>query len=397
MQHASCGCMRIALIAPPLLPLPPVAYAGIERVITALAEQLHGRGHVVSVFAPGDSSLRCEVVPTVPAALWPAGYRGDAAAYLARSVALAWDQSARFDVIHSHVETNGFLLARYCSTPVLTTLHGRLDGDGIPELLDLFSDIPLVAISNSQRRWSPNANWLATVHHGLDFSTTPFSDQPGSYLLFVGRIAPEKGVTEAIEVARLAGLKLVAAAKVHRPEEVRFYQEVIVPAVNQGIVDWRGEVDEPERDRLMAGALATLMLGASPEPFGLVAIESMATGTPVIARRAGALTETVVHGSTGFLVDDQQEATLAVARAATVNRGRLRAYARGRFSADVMTDAYEHLYQALAGTVARERAGSHGISRNGDRAVRRVIDQKMLRSLTLPALADSQLPRERTG
>jgi glycosyltransferase involved in cell wall biosynthesis len=347
MRHAPRALMRIGLIAPPLLALPPVGYAGIERIVSTLATHLHGRGHDLTVFAPGDSELPCEVVPIVPAALWSSGFRGDASAYVAIGVALAWAQSARFDIIHSHVETNGFLLARHCSTAVLTTMHGRLDGSGVPELLEVFNEIPLVAISDSQRRWSPSANWLATVHHGLDFHETPHSDDPGSYLLFVGRVAYEKGISEAIRLARMTGLRLVAAAKVRQSDEEALYREWIVPAAKEGIVDWRGEVDGHERDRLMAGALATLMLGASPEPFGLVAIESMATGTPVIARRAGALTETVDHGSTGFLVDDLQEAQLAVSRASSLDRRRIRAYARGRFSAEIMTDAYERLYDAV--------------------------------------------------
>ena len=351
MQPALAPSMRIALIAPPLLGLPPVGYAGIERVVSTLAVQLHARGHEVTAFAPGDSDLPCEVVPIVPVGLWSSGLGGDEAAYVARGAELAWAQSARFDIIHSHVETHGFLLARHCSTPVLTTLHGRLDGSGVPELLEMFNEIPLVAISDSQRRWSPSANWLATVHHGLDFHSTGSSDDPGSYLLFVGRVADEKGIAEAIELARMTGRRLVAAAKVRQADEVALYRDLIIPAVDDGIVDWRGEVEGHERDRLMAGALATLMLGASPEPFGLVAIESMATGTPVIARRVGALTETVSHGNTGFLVDDLQEAELAVCRASSLDRRRIRAYARGRFSAEVMTDAYEHLYDTVISDV----------------------------------------------
>jgi glycosyltransferase involved in cell wall biosynthesis len=183
------------------------------------------------------------------------------------------------------------------------------------------------------------------VHHGLDFHQTPHSKDPGTYLLFVGRISHEKGISEAIQLARTTSSRLVAAAKVRQPDEEDLFRELIVPAVEEGIVDWRGEVDGHERDRLMSGALATLMLGAAPEPFGLVAIESMATGTPVIARRAGALTEIVEHGATGFLVDDLREAELAVRRASSLDRQHVWTRARGRFSVDVMTKAYERVYE----------------------------------------------------
>ncbi|MGH2429393.1 MAG: glycosyltransferase family 4 protein [Candidatus Limnocylindria bacterium] len=339
--------LRIGIIVPPMLPLPPQGYAGTERVVTALSVELHRRGHDVTVFASGDSELPCRVVPVVPKALWPAGYRGDVSSYISLAVARAWQESDRFDVIHSHVEGGGFVMARHCPVPTLSTLHGRLDGHGMPELIEMFPDIPLVAISESQRRWSPGANWLATIHHGLDFADVPFSVDPGRYLLVVGRAAPQKGITEAIELARTTGLPLVLALKVHDRDEEDLYETAIRPAIENGTVDWRGEVNGTERNRLYAGALATLMLGAWPEPFGLVAIESMATGTPVIARRAGACTETVEHGLTGFLVDDLQEAALAVSRVAGLERARIRAYARGRFSVQRMTDAYEGTYRSL--------------------------------------------------
>ncbi|MGH2380641.1 MAG: glycosyltransferase family 4 protein [Candidatus Limnocylindria bacterium] len=331
-----------------MLPLPPAGYSGTERVVTTLALELHDRGHQVTVFAAGDSQLPCEVVATIPRSLWPQGYRGNVANYIAMTVARAWEESGRFDLIHSHVETGGFLLARHCPTPVLTTLHGRLDGSGTAELIDLFPDVPLVAISQSQRRWSPGANWAATIRHGMRIEGVPFSRDPGDYLLVVGRVAPEKGIAEAIDVARRTGRKLVVAAKVHDVAEQELFERLIQPAIRDGIVEWQGEVTAAERNRLMAGALATLMLGAWPEPFGLVAIESMATGTPVIARRAGAMVETVQHGVTGYLVDDIGEAELAVSRAERLRRAPIRDHVRDRFSVDSMIDAYEAVYQSIA-------------------------------------------------
>jgi glycosyltransferase involved in cell wall biosynthesis len=270
-------------------------------------------------------------------------------------MAAAWKQHERFDIIHSHLETDAFLFARHCPTPVLSTLHGRLDEPGVPLLLREFRDIPLVAISDSQGRWAPDANWMATIHHGLPLAEMPHSQTPGEYLVFVGRAVPEKGIAEAIELARRVGLPLKIAAKVIEPAERQLFDEVIAPAVEDGTVEFLGELGQRERDPLLAGARATLMLGAWPEPFGLVAIESMATGTPVIARRAGALPETVEHLQTGFLVDDLSEADLAVDLAQRIDRAEVRRRTIERFSPERMTDEYEAVYRrVLEG--ARRRA-----------------------------------------
>lgn len=339
--------LRIAIVAPPVLPLPPPMYAGTERIVASLALGLHERGHRVTVFAAGDSDLPCEVVPVVPRSLWSEGMTGDLSLYHQMAVARAWDEVDRFDVVHSHVDTHGFQFARHSQVPVVTTLHRRLDVGGAADYIDLLPGIPLVAISDSQRRWNPDANWVATIHHGLDFSATPSGSRPGEYLLLVGRITREKGVAEAIELATRTRRKLVIAAKAHQPDEKALFESVVRPAIDAGVVDWRGEVDGATRDKLMVGALATVMLGAWPEPFGLVAIESMATGTPVIGRRAGGLTETVDHGVTGFLVDDVDEAALAVNRAAGLARDRIASITRERFSAERMIDAYEAVYRDL--------------------------------------------------
>jgi glycosyltransferase involved in cell wall biosynthesis len=339
--------LRIALVSPPFLQLPPPGYAGTERIVTALALGLHERGHRVTVFAPGDSDLPCEVVPTVEHALWRDGDPGDATGWLQMTSVKAIDAADRFDVIHSHLDADGLLIARGTSTPFVATLHGRLDTSGVSELIKAMPDVHLISISDSQRRWNEDANWVATIHHGLDFSAAPVSDAPGDYLLLVGRVMPEKGIAEAIEVARHTGIRLVMAAKVKHPDEQALFREVVQPAIDDGVVDWRGEIGAEERDGLMAGALATLMLGSWPEPFGLVAIESMATGTPVIGRRAGALVETVRHGTTGFLVDDVREAVLAVSRVKGLDRRPIAAYARSRFSVERMLDEHERVYEKL--------------------------------------------------
>jgi glycosyltransferase involved in cell wall biosynthesis len=348
--------LRIALVAPPMLPVPPPTYAGTERVVAALGDELVARGHKVTLFAPGDSKFGGELVKTPRRSLWSTGYQGDVSSFINVTLARVWAQAERFDVIHSHVETLGFLFARHCPVPVLTTLHGRLDVSGIPELLDQFSDIPLVAISDSQRRWSTDANWVATIHHGLPLEQMPFSPAAGDYLAFVGRITPEKGVAECIEVARSVGMPLRIAAKVYDEHEKIHFAEVVEPAMKSGHVEFLGELGQPERDALYAGAAATLMLGAWPEPFGLVAIESMATGTPVIARRAGALTETIDHGETGFLVDDEIEAELAIRFAKDLDRAKVRRRVVKRFSPTRMADEYELAYGNLLGRGVPESA-----------------------------------------
>jgi glycosyltransferase involved in cell wall biosynthesis len=339
--------LRIALLSPPMLPVPPMKYAGTERIVAILAAALHERGHAVTLFAPGDSRVDYELIPTVPLSLWSTGYRGDVSSYMNVTLAKAWADHERFDVIHSHVEALGLLFARHCPTPVVSTFHGRLDGSGVPDLLDEFLDVPLVAISSSQRRWFPRANWVGTIHHGLPLAGSPFEPSPGSYLAFVGRVAPEKGVADAIALARTSGMVLRMAAKVYDQIERDLFEAVVAPAIADGVVEYLGEVGPRERDELYAGALATLMLGAWPEPFGLVAIESMATGTPVIARRAGALPEIVDHYRTGFLVDDLAEASLAVTLAGSLDRAVVRQEALERFSVDAMVDQYEQVYRRL--------------------------------------------------
>ena len=339
--------LRIALVSPPMLPVPPPTYAGIERVVAALGETLVAHGHDVTLFAPGDSEFSGTLVATPERSLWSREYRDDVSSFINVTLAKVWARHDEFDIIHSHVETLGFLFARYCPTPVVTTLHGRLDVSGIPELIEEFSDISLVAISDSQRRWGEDANWVATIHHGLPLEQMPFRPDPGDYLAFVGRITPEKGIGDVIELARRTKLPLKMAAKVYDEHEKVHFDEVVKPAIEKGIVEFLGEVGPLERDPLYAGARATIMLGAWPEPFGLVAIESLATGTPVIARRAGALTETIEHGIDGFLVDDLTEAELAVSMIPDLDRTLIRERALERFSPERMTAEYETVYTDL--------------------------------------------------
>lgn len=344
---ASGRPMRIALLAGPMVPVPPVGYGGTERVVAALATELGRRGHDVTVFASGDSTVDARLRPVVDRALWRTGYRGDVSAHMLRAVARCWAEADRFDIVHSHVEAFGFPFARHAPVPVVTTLHGRLDVAGMPALLDEFHDVPLVAISESQKRWAPDANWVGVVPNGLPLEHMPTSREVDDTLLFVGRIAPEKGVAESIELARRVDIPLKIVAKVHDPSEIALREQLVGPAVATGNVEFLGELPSSARDPLYASARATLMLGAWPEPFGLVAIESLATGTPVIARRAGALPEIIEHGIDGYLVDDLDEAEHAVRLLDRLDRPLIRRRAIARFSAGRMVDGYLAVYRSV--------------------------------------------------
>ena len=339
--------LRILLVAPPMLPVPPPTYAGTERVVAALGDELHRRGHHVALVAPGDSRVPYEHIPTIDESLWSTGYSGRLGAYLQHTIEVAWRAADRFDIVHAHMEQDSFVFAEHCQTPVITTMHSRLDTEGVPELLAAHPNVPLVAISESQRRFFPDQRWVATIYHGLPLEDMPFGDRAGDYLLFVGRIIPEKGIEDAIALSRATGIRLKVAAKVHLEQERQHFREVVQPAIDDDVIDFLGELGPEERDPLYAGALATVMLGAWPEPFGLVAIESMATGTPVIARRAGALVETVIHGESGFIVDDVAEAALAVGRVPELDRPAIRTSALARFSPARMADEYEVAYRRV--------------------------------------------------
>jgi glycosyltransferase involved in cell wall biosynthesis len=346
--------LRVLLVAPPMLAVPPPSYAGTERVVAAIGDELHRRGHEVALVAAGDSVVAYEHIPSVEQSLWRTGYRGDVASYMQHTIEIAWREAHRFDIVHAHMENHGIVFGEHSETPVISTMHGRLDVAGMPELLVAHPKVPLVAISESQRRWFPDLNWIATIHHGLPLETMPFVETHGDYLAFVGRITPEKGIRESIELSRMSGIPLRVAAKVFSASEQEHFDEVVQPAIAAQEIEFLGEVGPLERDPLYAGALATLMLGNWPEPFGLVAIESMATGTPVIARRAGALTETIEHGVTGFLVDDVDEAAMAIERIPELDRRKIRDLTLERFSPARMVDEYERAYHAVLAGRSRQ-------------------------------------------
>lgn len=364
--------LRIAQVAPPLERVPPTAYGGTERVVFELVQELLRRGHEVTTFASGDSDVPGRLVPTVEKALRPAGFAGDAHPFFVQTELQVLQRAGEFDVIHSHLEWASILLQRTVDVPVVATFHGRLDGPWSTGLFR-FARPAIVAISENQASTHPDAPWAAVIHHGLTLRDAPFDRRRGDGLCFVGRVAPEKGIVEAIEVARRAERRLRIAAKVGTQSTERaYYEDIFKPALEAAgtDVEFLGELDESERNALFAESYATLMPGSWPEPFGLVAIESLACGTPVVARRAGALPEIVRDGVDGFFGDDTEQMAFVLSRVHDLDREAIRRATLARFSVARMTDEYEALYERLVATDATGfadalRAGGVGHGRAG--------------------------------
>ncbi|MEO7664171.1 MAG: glycosyltransferase family 4 protein, partial [Candidatus Limnocylindrales bacterium] len=332
--------------------MPPLAYGGTERVVFGLTTELVRRGHNVTLFASGDSEIPgTRLVPTVPRALRPAGFGGDPAPHFLETIEAIADRAREFDIVHSHIEWWSVALARLLPAPVVATFHGRLD---LPWSRRLLASHPqgLVAISQSQASVHPDLDWTI-IHNGLALQDMPVASKPGDAFCFVGRVEPSKGLLEAIEVARLAERPLRIAAKVGTlPSQVDYFDDVIRPALTAAgsSVEFLGELSGEDRDRLLAESYATLMPGSWPEPFGLVAIESLACGTPVLARRVGALPEIIRDGVDGLFGDDAMHLAFLSASVANLDRRSIRERVIEQFSAVRMADRYEELYRRRAGT-----------------------------------------------
>ena len=346
--------MRVAMVAPVVEPVPPPLYGGTERVVSVLTEELVRRGHAVTLFASGDSATAAELVPVCPTGLRLDPEARDYPARTMVELGLVAARAADFDLIHSHVDYFGFPFARLIATPMLTTLHGRLDLAVVRDVHRAFPEHPRVAISAAQRAALPDAAWAGVVHNGVDLPSYRFRPDPGDYLVFVGRISPEKRPDRAIEIARDVGMRLVVAAKVD-PTDRDYYEHAIAPLIraNAGLVEFVGEVDERGKDALLGGAYAYLHPVDFPEPFGLTMAEAMATGTPVVASRVGSTPEVVEDGVTGFVRDTLHDMTEAVGRVRELDRVACRRRVEERFSPGAMADGYERVYaELLAGTGA---------------------------------------------
>ena len=358
--------MRIAQIAPLIESVPPRLYGGTERIVSYLTEELVRQGHEVTLFASGDSLTSAELVPCTEQALRLDPRVKDPLPYYMVMLDEVRRRAPDFDALHFHIDYLHFPLFRDLAALTLTTQHGRLDLPDLSVAYRVFSEFPLVSISDDQRRPCPDWNWQRTVHHGLPPDLCAFSQQArGGYLAFLGRICPEKRPDHAIEIARRAGMPLKIAAKVDRVDQA-YFEEVIRPLLRDPLIEYVGEIGDRDKPAFLGDALALLFPIDWPEPFGLVMIEAMACGTPVIAYRRGSVAEVLDHGWTGFIVDDIAGAVAAVADLDRLDRRLIRARFEQRFTVERMAKDYLAVYESLAAVPAMSVATSLLGRRTGD-------------------------------
>ena len=339
--------MKIAQVAPLYESVPPQLYGGTERVVSYLTEELVRQGHEVTLFASGDSVTSARLEPVCPRALRLDSHSVDPLAHHILALERVARRLGDFDIVHYHLDYVHYPLSRRNRATTVTTLHGRLDIPDLAPLYREFTDMPVVSISDAQREPLPHANWVATVPHGLPPDLLPFRDAPEDYVAFLGRISPEKRVDRAIEIARRAGLRLRVAAKIDAADRDYFERE-IAPLFDEPFVEFIGEIDETQKADFLGGARALLFPIDWREPFGLVMIEAMACGTPVVAFRGGSVAEVITEGESGFVVDNLDDAVAATTQAIGLDRRRCRASFDARFTAARMASDYEAVYRLLA-------------------------------------------------
>jgi glycosyltransferase involved in cell wall biosynthesis len=336
--------MRIAQVSPLYEAVPPRLYGGTERVVSFLTEELVAMGHEVTLFASGDSRTSARLEPMCEEAL-----RLDPNIRMAphmKMMEAIRDRVDEFDVIHFHNDYLPFSLFSRQPTPFVTTIHGRLD---LPEFVDIygaFPKVPLISISDSQRAPVPHLNWVQTVHHGLPTNILTPRGVKQDYLAVLGRVSPEKGVDKAIHIAGKAGMRVKIAAKVDTADE-EYFEAVIKPLLKQPHVEFIGEINEMQKPDFLSGAHALLFPIDWPEPFGLVMIEAMACGTPVITYERGSVPEVIEDGVTGFITRDEADAVRAVRRLGEISRAGVRARFEERFSARRMAENYVSVYEDM--------------------------------------------------
>jgi glycosyltransferase involved in cell wall biosynthesis len=338
--------MRIAQIAPLIEAVPPRLYGGTERVVSFLTEELVRLGHDVTLFASGESETKAQLVAVCPRALRLDGTIRDANACLFSMLEQVFRRKDCFDVLHFHLDYWPLSLFSRQATPFLSTLHGRLDLPEIWPIYEAHHKAPLVSVSHAQRRHMQWAGWAATVYHGIPENLLrPVEERP-TYLAFLGRIAPEKRVDRAIEIARQCGLPLKIAAKID-PVDRLYYEERVRPLLVPPHVEYLGEISDSEKAQFLSGAICLLFTGDWPEPFGLAMTEAMACGTPVIAYRSGAVPEVLEEGHTGFIVKGLEDAVEAVRRVPELSRKRCREVFEQRFTVTRMARDYVRVYERL--------------------------------------------------
>jgi glycosyltransferase involved in cell wall biosynthesis len=351
--------MRIAQVAPLHESVPPLYYGGTERVVSWLTEQLVLCGHDVTLFASGDSVTKARLVPGCRNAL---RLDPDCLDPIAPHVTLmeqVFSQADEFDLIHFHTDYLHFSMSRHTQVPCITTLHGRLDTPELLRLYQQFHDMPLVSISDAQRKPLPSVNWLGTVHHGMPPKLLPFK-KGGEHLAFLGRVSPTKGLREAIKIAISSGKKLKIAAKVDR-EDQDFFDLEIKPLLKHPLVEFLGEIGHAEKGEFLGNASALLFPIDWPEPFGLVTIEAMACGTPVIAYPRGSVPEIIQDGINGFLVKTVQEAVRAVRNIEQIDRLECRRHFEDNFTDERMAAKYLDIYKQLIGRGSSPIALEEGV------------------------------------
>ena len=339
--------MKIAQIAPLYESVPPLAYGGTERVVHYLTEELVAMGHDVTLFASGDSKTSAELIPGCERALrLDPNCRDPLAHHMVMMDQLA-KQRDRFDVFHFHIDYLHFLMSRLTRLPQLTTLHGRLDLPELQGVYKSFDDMRVVSISDAQRAPLAAANWLGTVLHGLPRDELPFCAAPSDYFAFIGRISPEKRVDRAIEIATSLGVPLKIAAKVDRADQ-EYHEREIAHLLDNPLVEFIGEIGQKDKAAFLGNARALLFPIDWPEPFGLVMIEAMSCGTPVVAFRNGSVPEVIEDGISGFIVDDMKQAIRAASRIDRLSRAQVREAFERRFTARRMAEDYVELYHRIA-------------------------------------------------
>jgi len=331
--------------------VPPKFYGGTERVVSWLTEELITLGHEVTLFASGDSVTTARLEASWPRSLRLDGSVRDPHALHMMMLERIYQRAADFDFLHFHLDYYPFSLFSRQPTPFVTTLHGRLDLPEHQPVFDTFSTIPVVSISNAQRRPMPQANWVRTVHHGLPENLLQPRPIKPTYFAFLGRIAPEKGVDRAIRIAQHCGMPLKVAAKVDNVDR-EYFEEQILPMIKSAKVDYIGEINDSQKSEFLSGAVALLVPIDWPEPFGLVMIEAMACGTPVIAFNRGSAPEVIEDGLTGFIVEDINGAIGAVDRLSLLSRERIRRRFEQRFTARRMAQDYLSVYRSMTDRIA---------------------------------------------
>ncbi|MET1046627.1 MAG: glycosyltransferase family 4 protein [Hyphomicrobium sp.] len=356
--------MRIAQIAPLYEAVPPKLYGGTERVVAHLTNALVARGHDVTLFASGDSQTDARLVSCRNIALrLDKELSWDVPAHLSMLAEIR-SRARHFDILHFHLDCYHLPFFADMTDRTLTTLHGRQDVKDLDEIHRYYPNYPVVSISASQRRPLPHLRWIRTVHHGYPKSQYEFSAAPqGDYLAFLGRVSPEKGVDRAIEIARRAGLPLRIAAKIDSAD-LDYFVAKIEPLLKAPGVEFIGEIGESEKSEFLGNARAVLFPISWPEPFGLVMIEAMACGTPVIGFNHGSVSEVISHGVTGFIVDSIDEAVQAVQHVKSLDRAEVRACFERRFSVDVMAQGYEAAYRTVLQTAGAEKVVQVPLSRS---------------------------------